>query len=62
MVSCRHLVVVGFVDKSDPFVELFVKEEKDKEWTSFGRTEVVTDNLSPNFTHRFDIPYYFEKN
>jgi Ca2+-dependent lipid-binding protein len=41
---------------------LYVKAEKEPHWQKVGQTEVVFNNLSPNFTKVFDIGYYFEKN
>lgn len=34
---------------------------ENKKWTKIGDTEIVWDNLNPNFLKTFIIDYYFEK-
>lgn len=41
---------------------LYVKAEKETKWQKVGKTEIIFNNLSPNFTKIFDIGYFFEKN
>ncbi|CAD8199413.1 unnamed protein product [Paramecium pentaurelia] len=44
--------------KSDPFVVLQIQQNKN--WFDIGKTEIVYDNLNPNFTKTFIIDYFFE--
>ena len=48
--------------KSDPFVELYIKTEKEVSWMSLGKSEVVWNDLNPDFTKIFKVNYFFEKN
>lgn len=61
-ISCRDLVDLEFVGKSDTFVELFTKTDKDTTWHSMGRSEVVWNDLNPDFAKVFKVNYFFEKN
>ena len=48
-VQCRGLADLDMIGKSDPFVELKTKTEKESTWTSLGKSEVVWNDLDPNF-------------
>jgi Ca2+-dependent lipid-binding protein len=61
-VSCRNLVDLDVLGKSDPFVELFIKTEKETTWLSLGKSEVVWNDLNPDFIKVFLVNYFFEKN
>lgn len=61
-ISCRNLVDLDVMGKSDPFAELFIKTEKENLWFSLGRSEVVWNDLNPDFTKIFRANYFFEKN
>jgi hypothetical protein len=50
------------VGQSDPYCELFIKTEKQTEWQSLGQSEVIYNNLNPDFVKVFKANYYFEKN
>jgi hypothetical protein len=58
-ISCRKLKDVETFSKSDPFVEVFERVST-PEWTKLGQTEVIWDNLNPNFVKYFSLEYYFE--
>jgi len=59
-ISCRELKNLDLISLSDPQVKIFiVKSNKDEEF--FGETEIVRDNLNPNFTKTFSMDYVFEK-
>ena len=47
--------------KSDPIIHVFLKDGKLKQYTLIGKTEMVLNNLNPDFTKTFTIDYYFEK-
>lgn len=49
---------MDYLSKSDPFIIFYVK--RNNQWSEAGRTEIIQDNLNPNFTKSFIIDYYFE--
>lgn len=59
-ISCRKLKDVETFSNSDPFVEVFKKNPRG-EWIKLGQTEVIWDNLNPDFTTIFTLNYYFEE-
>ena len=58
-VSCRSLKNMDVMSKSDPQVILSFKHQNNK-WVEQGRTEVVKDNLNPNFFKTFRVEFIFE--
>ncbi|XP_040264651.1 copine-8-like [Bufo bufo] len=60
-VSCRNLLDMDTFSKSDPVVVLYVQGVGNKEWTEFGRTEVIDNTLSPDFVRKFVLDYFFEE-
>lgn len=75
-ISANNLMDLDVFSKSDPICLIYEKtsgrkatttEEitvptwKDKQWTERGRTEVVMNNLNPQFTKTFLLPYFFEE-
>lgn len=57
--SCRSLKNMDVFSKSDPQIIFSVKTPSNQ-WAEFGRTEVIKDNLNPNFSKTFQIDYIFE--
>ncbi|CAG2245303.1 Nicotinic receptor-associated protein 1,Protein BONZAI 1,Protein BONZAI 2,Copine-5,Copine-8,Copine-1,Copine-2,Copine-A,Copine-4,Copine-9,Copine-7,Copine-6,Protein BONZAI 3,Copine-3 [Mytilus edulis] len=57
-VSCRSLRDCDMLSKSDPMVVVFCKDSKK---ISFGRSEVIQDNLNPDFVKKFVMNYFFEE-
>lgn len=50
----------GIRDKSDTQVTLFMKWRQDQsEWTEVDSTEVVPDDLNPNYSRSFAIVHNF---
>lgn len=58
-ISCRSLANMDYLSKSDPQVIFFYKAPNGQ-WAEFGRTEIIKDNLNPNFTKTFQYDYIFE--
>ncbi|KHJ46040.1 hypothetical protein D918_03703 [Trichuris suis] len=58
-VSCRNLPNTDVFSKSDPMCVMFKKAEQG-DWQEAGRSEVVRNNLNPDFVHKFTIDYEFE--
>uniref|UniRef100_A0A8R1I0M1 Nicotinic receptor-associated protein 1 n=1 Tax=Caenorhabditis japonica TaxID=281687 RepID=A0A8R1I0M1_CAEJA len=74
--SANHLLDMDVFSKSDPFCVVYEKTTgrkattsqeivtatwQDAQWTERGRTEVVMNNLNPQFQTTFLLPYYFEE-
>lgn len=60
--SCRKLKDMDFIGKSDPQVILYVKEGTSTLWRKVGETEVIQDNLNPDFKKTIEAFYQFEVN
>ncbi|KAM9325542.1 copine-9 [Gastrophryne carolinensis] len=60
-VSCRSLLDMDTFSKSDPVVVLYIQGIGNKEWTEFGRTEVIDNTLNPDFVRKFVLDYFFEE-
>ncbi|XP_040214969.1 copine-9 isoform X2 [Rana temporaria] len=60
-VSCRSLLDMDTFSKSDPVVVLYLQGIGNKEWTEFGRTEVIDNTLNPDFVRKFVLDYFFEE-
>jgi len=58
--SCRKLKNLDVFSKSDPQVRLYVQDKGG--WKPFGKTEMVKDDLNPNFKTTFIIDFIFEIN
>ncbi|XP_062577655.1 copine-5-like [Saccostrea cucullata] len=59
-VSCRKLIDADVFSKSDPMCVLFTQDQS-KNWKEFGRTEIIWNNLNPDFVKKFVMHYYFEQ-
>ncbi len=61
-ISCRSLKNLDITSKSDPKVEIYLKEGgHGAKWFLIGETEIVNNNLNPDFSKQLDIKYEFEK-
>ncbi|GFS01933.1 copine-8 [Elysia marginata] len=60
-ISCRKLIDADVFSKSDPMVVLFVTDTVSRGWKEFGRTEIIWNNLNPDFVKKFIMQYYFEE-
>ena len=45
---------------TDPFVVLF-KKNIDEQWEQIGLTEIIHDNLNPQFVKKIIVDYHFEE-
>ena len=61
--ACRNLRDLDVLSKSDPMVVVFteVRSAKSKEWHEIGRTEIIQNNLNPDFTKFLTVDYRFEE-
>ncbi|KAJ6238827.1 copine-8 [Anaeramoeba flamelloides] len=60
-VSCQDLIKRKRFQKFEPYAVLFIVNLEEKKLNEFGRTESIEDDLSPQFTNKFIVPYTFEK-
>ena len=60
-IACRNLKDLDSMSKSDPFVVLSLFNDQNRQWTQYGQTEVITNNLNPEFSTSFKIGYIFEQ-
>jgi Ca2+-dependent lipid-binding protein len=58
--SCRKLRNLdrNLGNKSDPFVQLFT--QSNNQWAPFDQTEVVKEDLNPDFHKTFQVDFMFE--
>jgi hypothetical protein len=57
--SCRNLVNRDVLSLSDPQIILYILD-KDGKPRKIGTTEMIKDNLNPDFTKTFKLFYIFE--
>jgi len=60
-VCCRNLADMDVFSKSDPMCVMYQKQYANSEFREVGRTEIVWNNLNPNFVKKFVIDYFFEE-
>ena len=61
-IECNNLPNLDTFSKSDPMVVVSLKDEQKNCYQEIGRTEIVKNNLNPNFKKRFELDYFFEEN
>ena len=59
--SCRDLADLDTFSKSDPIVHVFLKDGPAKGYSLIGKTEMILNNLNPDFTKNISLSYFFEK-
>jgi len=60
-ISCRDLKDMDTFSKSDPLVQVFEKNPTTNAYKLLGQTEVIWDNLNPDFVQRFLVDFHFEE-
>jgi len=63
-IRCESLCDKDLLSKSDPMCVMFMKPKGNPgcpSWVEIGRTEVVKDNLNPEFNKKFIVDYSFEE-
>ena len=62
--KCEELADMDTFSKSDPFCILYklVKGQRNQvAWSIVGKTEVIHDNLNPQFIKKMLVDYHFEQ-
>jgi hypothetical protein len=54
------LANLDLLSKSDPKVEISLKNNKTQQWQFIGQTETIKNDLNPKFDKKFKIKYMFE--
>lgn len=57
--SCRNLKDMDLIGKSDPQLTL-EKHVEGNNWAIIGQTEVIRNNLNPDFVKSFKMQFVFE--
>jgi Ca2+-dependent lipid-binding protein len=60
-ISATKLPNKDTFSKSDPFCVVELQDVKDQTWKVVGTSEVIQDNLSPEFQKNFVVDYFFEE-
>ena len=64
--SCKKIKDADVFSKSDPFVKIYRYVETTKGLSTntqyMDRTEIIQDNLNPDFEKAINVDYFFEKN
>ena len=58
--GCRQLVNLDIMTLTDPFIKIY--EQVSGNWKLLGETEVVFNNLNPNFSKSVKVEFFFESN
>lgn len=58
--SCRNLLNMDVLSKSDPYCIVSMKEPWQERYFEVGRTEIIYDNLNPEWAKKFVLNFNFE--
>lgn len=58
--SCRNLLDLDLITKSDPQVIVYMKDAWQNRFFEVGKTETIDDNLNPDFVTKILLNYNFE--
>jgi len=59
--SCRNLADLDIITVSDPYIEIWLKNDERSSWTKIAQTETIDNNLNPDFATPVVLDYFFEK-
>lgn len=57
--KCKDLINMDTFSKSDPFAVLY--KMQGNMWQKIGQTEVIDDNLNPEWVTKISVDYHFEQ-
>ena len=58
--KCNDLINMDTFSKSDPFVVFY--QQKGNMWQKLGQTEIIHDNLNPEWVQKIQAEFHFEQN
>ena len=59
--SCRKLINLDAMSKSDPVIKVYELNPKNNSWYLKDQTETIQDNLNPDFAKSINVDYIFEQ-
>jgi Ca2+-dependent lipid-binding protein len=60
-IKCRKLRDLDYIGKSDPYCEVWLKNDERTDWIMVAKTDTVINSLNPDFNTPIELDYYFEK-
>jgi len=60
-ISCRNLANLDYLTNSDPLCLVYMQNQANQGYFFIGQTEMINNNLNPDFTNSVEVNYYFEK-
>jgi len=60
-ISCKKLMDLDYVGKSDPYCQVWLKNDERSPWVNIDKTETIQNELDPVFSTPITIDYFFEK-
>jgi hypothetical protein len=60
-IAARNLVDADTFSLSDPFCVVSAKSAVGRRWHELGRTEIIWNNLNPQWVKKFKVEYFFEE-
>ena len=60
-IKCRSLADLDVFSKTDPFCEVYLREDENEDWELLGKTEIQHNTLNPDFLVSLEIEYFFNK-
>ncbi|XP_070574911.1 copine-8-like isoform X2 [Ptychodera flava] len=60
-VSARNILDMDTFSKSDPICVMYIQKVGSNKFTEYGRTEIIWNNLNPDFVTKFSLDYFFEE-
>ncbi|CAG7827791.1 unnamed protein product, partial [Allacma fusca] len=60
-IACRNLADKDLLSKSDPMCVVFNRPPGSRSWVQMLRTEIVKDDLNPEFVTKVVLDYRFEQ-
>ena len=60
-ISCENLKDMDYFSKSDPIIHIDTKLSWQRNWVFFGKTEMIENNLNPDFATSFTLDFHFEE-
>lgn len=57
-IAARNLVDADIITVSDPMCVVYTRSPVGQKWVELGRTEIIWNNLNPQWVKKFKIDYY----
>lgn len=60
-ISARNLINLDILSKSDPQCRVYIRTSTKEEYEEIGKTEVINDDLNPNWLEKVLLEYKFQE-